>query len=71
MGADPPPDHVRLTGDYLGPVLERRPAVWRPRHLPDTGSPLHPLDAQSRIKVLLGDPDDEQLQRREKQGTLS
>jgi len=71
VGAKPSPDHVRLAGDYLGSVLERGSAVCRPRHLPDTAAPLHPFDAQSRIKVLLGDPADEELQRREKQSALS
>lgn len=33
MGADTAPDDVRLTGPLLRPVLEGRPAVWRPGQL--------------------------------------
>lgn len=71
MGSNPSPDHMRFTDDHLGAILKRGPAVSRPADLPDTGASLNPLDAQSRIKVLAGDPSDEQLQGREKQSALS
>ena len=47
MGADTPPEDVRLTRRDLGPILERRAAVRRPRHLEDAGGALNPRHTQA------------------------
>ena len=63
MSSQATPNDVRLTLDDRGAVLERRPAVARPRHLEDAGSSLdafHPkalaeLPPRSQIRDELGD----------------
>jgi hypothetical protein len=54
VGADAPPDDVRLTDMDLIAVFKGRSAVRRPTHLPDPRMSLHPLDAEARMKALLG-----------------
>jgi hypothetical protein len=53
VSADAPPDDVGLTGADLIAVFKGRSAVRRPTHLPDPRMPLHPLDAEARMKALL------------------
>ena len=43
MDPDSPPDDVRLTGDDLSSIRERRAAIRRPGHLPDTRLALNTL----------------------------
>jgi hypothetical protein len=51
VGADPPPDDVRLTGLRFVAVLKRRAAVGRPPHLPDLRGAVYPLDTKARINM--------------------
>jgi hypothetical protein len=54
VGADPPPDDVRLSGVDLIAIFKGRPAIRRPTHLPDARVTLHALDSEARVKALLG-----------------
>lgn len=50
MGADSTPDDVRLAGVNFLAVLEGRPTVIGPGHLPDAGVPLDALDAEAGME---------------------
>jgi hypothetical protein len=51
MGADSPPDDVRLTGVNFLAVLEGRATVIRPGHLPDARVPLDALDTEPGMEA--------------------
>lgn len=54
MGADTPPDDVWPTGVDFASVLEGRPAVISPSHLPDSRMSLHTLYAEAGMEALFG-----------------
>jgi hypothetical protein len=51
VGADAPPDHVRLAVEYFISVMPRRAPVGRPSQLVDTVVALDSLDSEPRTRL--------------------